>query len=208
MLSHETHLSAPSRRPGTPSPPLQLIARVRSYALDERLLAGEDPSGSAVLRTRAAQLTARRSREQLADALRGLLRAAERPRCQRTVSPDPSALLANEHAVRALAERLEQRGPVYAPGVAHIWQLATDSTGPVFRGPAAMLRERLAAAGRELDGAAPVPLLGTPGHLRLSRGQLRRMARRRAWVSGGDVIAGGSFALPDGSWFHGRRDSA
>lgn len=202
-----------------PSLRARLVARVRWFSLNERLIAGEDPAGSAMLAAHAARLTTSRRREQIAEALRGLIRVAEQPVRVSRVNPDSAALLANERAVYSAAQRLETGSPVYARGVARLERLLTDMRSPVFQGGFVALADELADAAAELDGARAVRMtrpLDRAAHGRRSPRRLspRRIARRSRARSGpGPTLdpsapTGASFVLPNGSWFHGRRDSA
>jgi len=213
MLTHEGLLPSPaSRRAGRrqePGAALRALARTRWFSLDGRLIAGEDPAGSRLLAAQAARLTSPRRRELLAAALGGLLIAAEEgPRIAR-VELSRSALLRNEPAVRALARRVDSREALYARGLARLERLLSDSTGPAWGGAAAW---ELAAELRRIEDE----LSGTAGEAPArdaSRGRsVRRLARLRAGygrpAADPPGFAGSSFVLPDGSWFHGRRESA
>jgi hypothetical protein len=210
-----------SRQPGLA---VRLAARLRWFSLDERLIAGEDPSGSQLLSAHAAHLTSSRSREAVAAGLAALMRAAEQPSRVSRVSPHRSAVLANRQVLEELARRLESRAAVYAPGVARLERLVADSAGPAFAGGVKALEEELAHATAELGGAAPGRTAvrassgggsaqGVRRPDRLFRVGPRRFARLAGRGAPGPAIEppgfiGGSFTLPDGSWFHGRRDSA
>jgi hypothetical protein len=203
---------------------VRLAARLRGFSLDERLIAGENPSGSQLLSAHAARLTSPRSREAIAAGLAALMRAAEQPARMSRVNPDRSAVLANRQALEDIAQRLESRAAVYAPGVARLDRLLTDSAGPAFTGGVKALADELTRAGAELAGAVPGttsssepdPAPGsTSGGKRQSRPfriAPRRYARRAPRGAPDSAIeppgfVGGSFSLPDGSWFHGRRES-
>jgi hypothetical protein len=195
------------------------LAHVRWFSLDGRLAAGEDPTVSPLLAARAARLTRRRHRDRLAASLYGLVLAAgQAPRISR-ISPARAAVIGNADALRELASRLQAPAPVYAGGVGHLERLLSDATGPAYSGGPAELAAELRLAESELDGASPVPAdAQRPGRSR--RGPLRRLARLagrerlagRAHAPGSPVdppgFAGNSFALPGGTWFHGRRESA
>lgn len=195
----------PPREPGWPS---RTVARVRWFSLDGRLAAGEDPAGSPLLAAQAARLTEPRHRELLAAALGGLLLdARDRPRISR-VPTDRSALLRNEGALRDLARRVDSREPLYARGLARLERMLSDATGPAFSGGGELAAE-IERVHDELSG-----LHTDPPAAGAQRGRsVRRLARVRR-VPGparaGDPagFAGNSFALPDGSWFHGRREAA
>ncbi|MGO9322044.1 MAG: hypothetical protein ACLQBY_14745 [Solirubrobacteraceae bacterium] len=135
-----------SARPLGPGRLVRLAARFRSRSLDEALIAGADPSGSAQLAARAAQLTSRRTRLQIAEGLERLVWAADQPqRRWWAVSPESPAL-ATATELGDLAALLRERTPLYARGIAILYQLVTDGSGPAYRGTAASL-------GRELDEA-------------------------------------------------------
>jgi hypothetical protein len=226
MLPHEGLFPVMSSRVtadanSSPAPNLgtRLLARIRWFSLDTRLIAGQDPSGSPLLAAHAARLTAPSSREQLAQALQGVLALAEQPARISRVGLDRSALLANEQAMRSLARRLESRAPVHARGAARLRRLVTDSASPIFTGGAAALAHELDAAEAELDGgASPSSRSASSSQIspggrfarRRSAREVARLSRRRSGP-GSPVyppgFTGGSFSLPDGSWFHGRRDA-
>jgi hypothetical protein len=216
-------LSAARTESRPPRLTVRLAARLRWFSLDERLVAGEDPSSSELLTAHVARLTSAQSREAVADGLSALMRAAEQPARMSRVSPDRSAVLANRQTLEDLAERLESRAAVYALGVARLERLIADSTGPAFAGGVKALADELTSAVAELGGAtpsrttakssgdSPAPVERWPRRrLRTGPRRFARLVRRGA---PGPAIeppgfVGGSFSLPDGSWFHGRRDSA
>jgi hypothetical protein len=216
-------LNVPGSRPRTPRLAVRLAARLRWFSLDERLIAGEDPSGSQLLSAHAVRLTSPRSREAIAAGLAALMRAAEQPARMSRVSPDRSAVLANRRALEDIAQHLESRAAVYAPGVARLERLLTDSGGPAFTGGVKALADELERAAAELAGAvlgtasrepdaAPGSAAGGKPQGRPFRITPRRFARRAPRGGPGSAIeppgfVGGSFSLPDGSWFHGRRES-
>jgi hypothetical protein len=232
MLHEEGIVPATSTRrpkaagsgPWQPRLAVRLAARLRWFSLDERLIAGEDPSGSQLLSAHAARLTSPRSREAVAAGLAALMRAVEQPARMSRVSPDRSAVLANRKALEDIGRRLESRAAVYAPGVARLERLISDSTGPAFGGGVKALEDELTSAAAELSGAAleRTALEAIPGGGSSRAGRWptrpfrvgpRRFARLVRRGEPGPAIeppgfVGVSFSLPDGSWFHGRRDSA
>ena len=122
-------------------------------------------------------------------------------------------MLRNEAAVRALARRVESQATLYARGLARLERLVSDSTGPAFRESADDLAAELARIEAELSGLPGAPLPDSRAQGRSRRQSVRGLARLRDRQGPGrrvdpPVFAGGSFVLPDGSWFHGRRESA
>ena len=102
---------------------------------------------------------------------------------------------------------------LYARGLARLERLLSDSTGPAFSGSAGELAAELERIDAELSGR---PTAAPPGR-RAAGGSRGGSVRRLARLRGGSGLgpppdapgfAGGSFVLPDGSWFHGRRESA
>jgi hypothetical protein len=218
MLQHEGLSPAPPlalrRAPREPGWPSRTLARVRWFSLDGRLAAGEDPAGSPLLAAQAARLIEPRRRELLAAAVGGLLLAAsERPRVSR-VPMSRGALLRNEAALRELARRVDSRETVYARGLARLELMLGDASSPAFRGGAGALSAEIERVHAELSGVRTEPPaagasrgLRGPGHsLKRLAGPRRGPASQRAGDPPG--FAGSSFALPDGSWFHGRREAS
>jgi hypothetical protein len=204
------HAAAPATR--EPGPGLRALARMRWFSLDERLAAGEDPAGSRLLAAQAARLTTPRHREMLAAAMGGLLLAAEEGPRVSQVAPSRTALLRNQAAARALAHRVDSREALYARGLARMERLLSNAAGPAFQGGAGELAAELERIETELSGG-PAAEASLGGSARASRRRsVRRLARLRSGSRGAGAdtpgFAGSSFALPDGSWFHGRRESA
>ena len=213
MLVHEglspTSPLALPRAPREPGRALRALARVRWYSLDGRLAAGEDPAGSRLLAAQAARLTEARKRERLAAAVGGLLLAArEHPRMSR-VPVERGALLRNEAALRELARRVDSRETLYARGLARLEHLLGDSSSPVFRGGSGELPAEIERIQDELGGLPTDPPAAGASRARSVRrfGRLRPVASPPL-VNEKPGFAGDSFALPDGSWFHGRREAA
>ncbi len=202
------------RIPLSPGPLARVLAAGTPQRLDRRLLDGEDPSCSAVLAARAARLTSARSRRALAQGLGGLADAAGDAHRRRPWLPRRSVLAENEPDLRELRARLLSGQPVYAHGMARVRLLLT---GAAFADAGSLSRE-LARARVELAGGAAAERDGSP-----DRGPVfsRALARLRTALAGGrgervpgprrrpdpPGFVGGSFVLPDGSWFHGRRES-
>jgi hypothetical protein len=128
----------------------RLAAHVHAHSLDQALIAGADPSGSASLAARSAHLVSWRTRAQIAEGFERLVQAAqEPPRRWWAVAPDGPAL-ANAAAIRELAALLRGDVPLYARGVAMLNQLLRDGSGPAYRGAV----EHLARELREAHAAA------------------------------------------------------
>jgi hypothetical protein len=198
LLSAATASSGGRERAGrdalSPSLGMRVLARARAFSLDRRLVAGEDLGSSRALAARAGLLTSERSRAAIAGGLRRIaLSAGEAPRRMR-VRPRGATALANQAALLSLAERLSTGEPLYARGLARLSRLVSDANGPSFRGGAAELKAELAIAERELTGDGEGPVRAR------ARGRSRSPVEPTAFI-------GGSFMLPNGSWYHGRRES-
>lgn len=117
-------------------PPLsaRVAARVFAHRLDRALIAGADPADSPRLAARAAMLTSRSIRGELADGLDRLIATAQLPPPRRKSIPRHSSVLANSKLLRELATTLRGSGPLYAGGIAMLCTLLTDGTGPVYNG--------------------------------------------------------------------------
>jgi hypothetical protein len=125
-------------------PPIgaRVAARVFAHRLDRALIAGADPASSPRLAARAATLTSRSTRGELADALDRLIASAQLPPPRRRLVPRHSSVLANSRLLRELAAMLRGSGPLYVSGIALLCTLLTDGTGPVYN----------ASDGRALEG--------------------------------------------------------
>ena len=197
------HTGAGRDAPGARAPALVLPRR-----------AGSPPARTP--RARACSPRRRRASPRLAaascwrPALGGLLIAAEdAPRISRVVAEPQRAACATSRRCARSPHRVDSREALYARGLARLERLLSDSSGPAYQGGAAALADELARVEDELSGHAGAR---APAGRACARRSLRRLARlrrrrpRRRRAPPG--FAGGSFTLPDGSWFHGRRDSA
>lgn len=117
----------------------RLWTHVRAKRLDHALATGASPDSTAALSLRAAQLIRARTRRQLAQSLRRLIREATRrglprgsrvPLCRRKI-------LASRELLLELAERLSGPEPVEARGVAQLRLLLTGVIGPLYDDPGA-----------------------------------------------------------------------
>jgi hypothetical protein len=186
--------------PLQPRLPARLLARVRSFSLDGKLIGGADPASSTLLAARAAKLTSKSSRDSLAGTLETLLASAEGPAPRTRVRPRPVAVLANESTMRRLAERLRSVEPLYARGMAHLSALLGNANSPAFRGDAATLAAELEAAAAELGGhREPQAASDRRGSADAGTRPIRRDPAG---------FVGGSFLLPNGSWYHTRREGS
>jgi hypothetical protein len=111
---------------------VNLLARLRSDALDRDLIGGADPAASVQLAAHAARITTAAERSELAEFLDHLARSANEPRTLARVRPYRAAARANATELHALAALLRGRGPVYARGVAMLRALIRDGTGPAY----------------------------------------------------------------------------
>lgn len=136
-----------------PSFGARLLARIRAHSLDRALIAGEDPASCPRLAARASNLTSRRSRTMIAALIDNLLPSAAQPSVRsRRVRPRREAIVAHADQLSALAELLRERSPVYARGVAMLFELLSDGTGPLYHGMPELLGERLEQARSALVG--------------------------------------------------------
>jgi hypothetical protein len=180
--------------PFAPRPAARLLARARGPWLDGALMAGADPSGSAVLAARAATLGSRRARRALARAVDGIVRSAHRPPNRVQLSPCRQAVLANESTLQDLAAGLRGDAPVYVRGVARLGALLSDGSGPVYDGDADALAEQLDVVAAELAGATDTVGPITP----------KKLIPRDPPA----VRLRGTVAPRAGSWAHPRREAS
>jgi hypothetical protein len=112
----------------------QVQAWARRHALDAALAAGADPSESPALACRAARLTRRRSREDLAAWVDEILTAAAgRPHdLSVAVHPDHDEVLGASSRLIEVAELLRSPAPVYVQGVAMLRDLLSDGGSCVY----------------------------------------------------------------------------
>src|SRR5437667_12532446 len=110
----------------------RVAARLIAGRLDRALIDGADPSASPRLAARAAMLTSRSTRSELADGLDVVLARAQRPPSRRRALPRHASVLANAALMRELAGMLRGRAPLYAAGIARVRRLLTDGTGPMY----------------------------------------------------------------------------
>ena len=135
--------------------PGRAIAWLRRPWLDAAIARDDDVAASSALERRAAALTSRRSRGQLARELRqSCLTAAERfgPRDAR-VPADPAEVVSAAGRLHELDQLLLGPAPVYCRSIVLGRRLLSDGSGPLyaprFRGLAERLGIVLAALGGE-----------------------------------------------------------
>ena len=110
----------------------RLAARLFARRLDRELIGGADPASRPWLAARAALLTSRSTRDELADGLDVVLTSAQRPPGRAHALPRPAPVLANAALLRELARVLRGPCPLYAAGIARVRRLLTDGTGPMY----------------------------------------------------------------------------
>jgi hypothetical protein len=153
-----------------PDPFTRLLARLRAGSLDRALASGADPGASSQLTARASILTTPRFRRSLAEGLERWLQAAYGARHRRRVLPPRSLAAANAGQVRGIVAQLRGSAPLYAPGVAAVEELLSDTTGPAYRGDGETLAQRLAEARTAMEGRAPRAIRRAPA--RRARGSV------------------------------------
>jgi len=144
LVARTGDLTSPrTRRANTECSPgriTRLLARLRGRSLDRALSDGADQTTSVRLTARAAQLTARPMREELAGSLEQLLDTAGKPAGRYRIPLRRTPIVVNAPILREVASDLQGPAPVSARGVAMLRDLLTDGTGPLFtgnsRGPA------------------------------------------------------------------------
>jgi len=132
-----------------------LGARLHRRSLDRDLACGIAAWRSPAHAAREAQLTDRRHRRRLADALDRLLWAASAPPSMQAwgaIAPCRGSVRATAGQIRWLAARLRSDDPVAAAGVVRLEALLSDGVGPVYApGQARELDNALTIAARWLD---------------------------------------------------------
>jgi len=122
--------------------------------LDRRLAAGESPWTSEALGARARQITAPRSRRQLAAGLAGVMRSARAgapawTAAARSRNPD---VVDARAVIAALDQRLRAPDPVAAQGVAMVRMLLIDGNGLLYQpGRSGEVGSQLRAAAAALE---------------------------------------------------------
>jgi hypothetical protein len=125
---------------------LRVTVFVTRGALDQKIAGAHRDESSAALELRTRQLIHPRSRQRVAQYLRGIVDSAARIGSRRVLSAaviDPAAVTGGRRPILRLAQQLEGRAPVSARGVVLARALLTDGCGPLFN----------PACGRSVDQA-------------------------------------------------------
>ncbi|MGZ4346360.1 MAG: hypothetical protein ACXVFB_04065 [Gaiellaceae bacterium] len=151
-----TALSHRARHPRPrPASLVALGARLHHRALDRDLARGIAAWRSPAHAARASQLTSRRHRRRLADALDHVLEATRLPpSCQArgVILPCRPSVRASAPQLIELAARLRSDEPVAAAGIVRLEVLLCDGAGPVYTpGHGDVLAGALSMAARWLD---------------------------------------------------------
>ena len=150
-----------------PSLALRLRTRWRRRRLDQRLAAGANPTQSAELELRAAQLGAHAERARIANALVEVTEDARRPAAILRLEPHRAEIRSSTDELLALALRLRDRQPVAVQGAAMAALLVTPGASPLDPDSGASLRQAVRAAHAAL-GVMP-PGSATPVVRRVAR---------------------------------------
>ena len=112
-----------------------LMARLRARSIDDQLLNGGGPNGSAVVIVRRALLINRRHRSRVARALRKLIAAARQHGLHHFRAELPlraGEILQSEPLILTLADELEHEERVSPRGVILADRLITDGDSPLY----------------------------------------------------------------------------
>jgi hypothetical protein len=113
----------------------RVLAKVFARAIDEKLLNGGAPNGSAVVIVRRARLLDPRYRSRVAAALRKLIAAArrhDRNMFAAQIQLREDEILESEPLILTLADELEQEKRVSPRGVILADRLITDGDSPMY----------------------------------------------------------------------------
>lgn len=113
----------------------RIVARLRAHSIDDRLLAGELPEGSAETRARCTRLLDRTYRSAVADHLRKLVEDAERAERNRLRAQIPlreTEVTGARSLVLGLADEVEGDPSVHPRGVILADRLIRDGDSPVY----------------------------------------------------------------------------
>jgi hypothetical protein len=113
----------------------RLLARIRAWAIDDRLLAGQRAEGDPVIAARLMSLLDSRHRARIASALRRMVETARRNRWSPYVSQLPlqvREVLDSEPLILTLARELEEEEAISPRGVILADRLIRDGTSPIY----------------------------------------------------------------------------
>jgi hypothetical protein len=141
-------LSRPPRSRPEPSWQARLTAKLFAARYDRAVDAGTSPEPGSALAVHVTRLSAPRAREELAHALRLVLRdVAEGPDALRPRVPvRPDAVRRAADVVHAIVSRLEEPRRVRVRGMARLRMLLADGSGPLYRSGAGSLNAALKGA--------------------------------------------------------------
>ena len=163
-----------SRKATEPSVALRIRTRWRRRRLDERLAGGADPTESAELELRAAQLGSPVERSRLADGLVKRLEDARGPAPYTLrLQPHRDEIRSSTDDLLALALRLRHGQPVAVRGVAMTALLLTPGASPLDPDSGESLRQAVRSARAALDVAPTGAERETPVVRRVPRPALR-----------------------------------
>ena len=113
----------------------RLIARVRAWGIDDRLLAGQTPDGNPVTLARLSRLADVNYRTKIAEALRRLVAAARQRQLSPLLAQVPlrvQEVLDSEPLILTLARDLEEEEVVSPRGVILADRLIRDGASPLY----------------------------------------------------------------------------
>jgi hypothetical protein len=118
-----------------PSPWSRLKARLTADRLDRELASGAPPKSSVLLAVHAERIVDPAACSTLASSVRKLIERAGRKRAALSAQVPISTPTVSAAAgdLRAVADRLDESGPVRARGVAEVRVLLRDGAGPLYR---------------------------------------------------------------------------
>ncbi len=131
----------------------RFVARRRHLALDRAIAGGADPTRSALLAARSAQLASMPMRRRVAAGLERVAQSAG-DRCSRfRTLPAAEAVRQNRGELMELARLLREDGPAYTRGIALLERVVADGAGPTYTdGHGELLAARLREARERLTG--------------------------------------------------------
>jgi hypothetical protein len=106
-------------------------ARIRRRMLDQQLADGANPADRQPRACRAAELSRRCSRDEVAGEIEQLVRFPDEHHWTR-VGPHAGAIRSNRVTLERLAELLRSETPLYVRGLARLQVALTDGAGPFY----------------------------------------------------------------------------